>query len=182
MFDRRVRYGCAVLATTFLGATTVHAASRAAQPAPGASAVVDQIKSCKVITDGDARLACYDGAVEAFSQAEANGQVTVMDSAKLAAVKQQTFGFNFPTLNIFGRGLKSPDIDKVSLTVSSAQGLADDRWLLATSDGAAWRLTERMEFGDAPHTGSALDIRRGALGSFFCKIDKGPSVRCRREQ
>ena len=177
-------FGCALGAAALVSMTCAPARSAAApEPAsPGSATAVANLKACRALEDGTARLSCYDSAVDAFSKAEAEGHIAVVDSEKISAVRRQTFGFSFPAINLFAGSVKSQSVDKVTLTVIGAGSDGNGRWLMSTSQGATWRLTEAMQYGDPPHSGSSLEVRRGSLVSFFCKIDGNPGVRCRREQ
>ena len=64
----------------------------AAPLVPGRAAVVQSLTDCRKIPAADARLACYDKAADAFDQAQAQGQVVVVDREQVRTVRRQAFG------------------------------------------------------------------------------------------
>ena len=84
------------------------------------TAVAQAISDCRKVADKDARLDCYDKAADAFEQAQVKGQVVVVDREQVREVKQQAFGFNLPSLNLFARGPKEEAVDKISVKLASA--------------------------------------------------------------
>jgi hypothetical protein len=174
--------------TTLFGAALAAicaATSFAAPPAKmdvGRAAVVQSLSDCRKITEDAARLACYDKAAGALDQAESQGQVVVIDREQARAVRRQAFGFNLPSLNIFGRGaVKSEEgFDHLNLDIASVHHSSEGKWVFVATNGAVWRQTDSEEFAEDPHPGSKLFVHNGALGSFFCKVDGQPQVRCER--
>jgi hypothetical protein len=158
------------------------AGAKPADPAPGRAAVMQALSDCRKITEDAARLACYDKAAGALDQAETKGQVVVIDEAQVKAVRRQAFGFSLPTLNLFTRSAPKvgEGVDHVTLALSGARKDATGKWVFISQDGAVWRQTDDFEFADDPHKGSVLVVNNGLLGSFFCKIDREPQVRCVR--
>ena len=156
-----------------------------ARPVPSTAnpaAVAQAISDCRKLTDRDARLDCYDKATDAFEQAQASGQVVVVDREQVRAVKRQAFGFSMPSLNLFARGPKEEQVDKVEVKLASARQDPTGKWVLITDEDAVWRQTDTTELNNDPHAGSALLIRKAMLGSFFCKVDGQPAIRCARSQ
>ena len=157
----------------------------AAQPAKldvGRAAVVQSLSDCRKISEDAARLACYDKAAGALDQAESQGQVVVIDREQAKAVRRQAFGFNLPSLNLFSRGAVKTDegFDHLNLDLASAHHSSEGKWVFVATDGAVWRQTDNEEIAEDPHQGSKLFVHNGALGSFFCKVDGQPQVRCER--
>ena len=146
------------------------------------TAVAQAISDCRKVADKDARLDCYDKAADAFEQAQVKGQVVVVDREQVREVKQQAFGFNLPSLNLFARGPKEEAVDKISVKLASAHQDAQRKWVMVTEDGAAWRQTDDSEMCNPPRAGATVAIRRGSLGSFFCKVDDQSAIRCARSQ
>jgi mannose-6-phosphate isomerase-like protein (cupin superfamily) len=148
---------------------------------PGRAAVLQALTDCRKLTDAAPRLACFDKATEALDVAESHGEVVVMDREQVKAVKRQAFGFNLPTLHIFDRSNKPDErIDHLVLDLDGAHHDAEGHWVFVSADGAVWRQTDAAELGEDPHKGSKLLVKNGVLGSFFCKVDNQPQVRCQR--
>jgi hypothetical protein len=159
----------------------VNAAPGAPSIEPGRAAVLKALTDCRKLTDSASRLACFDKATEALDVAESQGEVVVMDREQVRAVKRQAFGFNLPTLHIFDRSNKPDEkIDHLVLDLSEAHLNGEGRWVFVSTDGAVWRQTDASDFAEDPHKGSKLLVKNGVLGSFFCKVDNQPQVRCQR--
>ena len=157
-------------------------AAKPANPTANSAAVAQAISDCRKLTDRDARLDCYDKASDAFEQAQASGQVVVVDREQVRAVKRQAFGFSMPSLNLFARGPKEEQVDKVEVKLASAHQDPTGKWVLTTDEDAVWRQIDTTELNDEPHAGSAMLIRKAMLGSFFCKVDGQTAIRCARSQ
>jgi hypothetical protein len=163
-------------AALILGAMPAHAAPPTPTRAPAVQAVVD----CRKIDDGAERLACYDKAVTAMTDAEAKGDLVSIDREQRQAVRRQAFGLTLPSLAMFDRGEKSEDVDKVLETVASASQDANGRWIVQMQDGAVWRQIEDEELWRKPHPGSAAVIKKGLLGSFLMNIDGQQAIKVHR--
>ncbi len=171
--------------TTFVAAAAVIAAAgrgvaTAAAPPVGAPATRAVIE-CRKITDDAQRLACYDKAVAAMSEAEKTGDLLTIDRAQRQAVRRQAFGLSLPSLTLFDKGEKPEEADRITAKIASARQDPYKRWVLKLEDGAVWRQTDDNELTRDPHAGSTAEIRKGALGSFFMKIDGQPAIRVNRE-
>jgi hypothetical protein len=175
------RWALAVLLAA--GAAFAGAAPASAKSTPdlGRAAVMQALTDCRKISDDAARLACYDKAVGALDQAESQGKVVVIDQEQAKAVRRQAFGFNLPTLNIFNKvGKNDEGFDHLDLVIARAYRGGDGKWVFAATDDAVWRQTDSEELANDPHAGSKLLVKNGALGSFFCKVDGQPQLRCER--
>ena len=148
---------------------------------PGRAAVVQALSDCRKITEDTARLACYDKAAGVLDQAEAKGDVVVIDQEQAKAVRRQAFGFSLPTLHIFDHISKGGEgVDHLTLDIASVHHNSEGGWVFVATDGAVWRQTDREDLALDPHAGSKLLVKNGALGSFFCKVDGQPQIRCER--
>jgi hypothetical protein len=175
----RTGLGLACLAAAALGPGFSRAAPT---PDLNHAAVIQAVSDCRKIADKDARLACFDTAASALDQAQAQGQVMVVDRDTVKTVRRQSFGFNIPSLSVFTHGPKEEAIDKVTVDLSGGHVGPDGKWRFSTVDDAVWRQIDSEQLYDSPHQGSKLAIRKGALGSFFCKLDGQSAIRCVRER
>jgi len=98
------------------------------------------------------------------------------------------FGFTLPKIGLFGghspngdRGEQTDrdDIAEITTTAARVQALPYGKWRIVIAEGATWETTDPTD-GNDPKQGSKIDIKRGALGSYFLKIDKFRAVRARR--
>ena len=177
---------------------SVLAALAIAVPASGAdkpnakqrAAVLQAIVDCRHMTESEQRLKCYDDAAARLDQAEASGQVVVVDREQARQVRKEIFGLQLPSLDIFSHNpggqnvaavAKGEDVDSISSTVKSAwrQG---EKWVVELETGAVWRQIDATELGEDPRPGMKAEIRRASLGSYFMKLGGQRSVRAHRDR
>lgn len=169
----------AVLAAGGLAATATIAMAQGA--APARTGVLQALMDCRTITDDAARLACFDLAAGAFDQAEAKGEVVVVDREQATAVRRQAFGFTLPSLTLFDRpGNETGELDRISAKVARASQDGAGRWIIELEDGAIWQQTDNEGLARRPRAGSTAEIRTAAMGSFFMNLDGQRAVRARR--
>jgi hypothetical protein len=177
-----------IFGTLLAGLTLV--AAQAASGAPAAPSlpaervkVLQAVVDCRKLTADAERLACFDRATAVLDEAEKTGAVVVIDQARVREVKRQAFGLSLPSLSLFGGGAgatRDEPIKQVELSLSAVREIAPGRFMFSTAEGATWVQLD----GDlpvAPRKGGSLVVSPGMLGSFFCKVDHQPSVRCKRE-
>jgi hypothetical protein len=168
-----------------VAASLLLAAAGAAQAAPkdlGRAAVLKAVVDCRTVADSAARLACYDAAAARLDEAEAKGDVVVLDRQQTREARREAFGFTMPSLAIFGRGEPSEQADRASYTVERAWTTADGKWAVEMDTGAVWRQIDVVDLRHAPHKGSTAEIRTAALGSYFMKIDGQLAMRAHRDK
>ena len=155
------------------------------------AAVLQAIVDCRPLTDTNARLACYDAAAAKLDEAEAAGQVVVVDREQARQVRKEVFGLQLPSLDIFSRGgggkgvaeiAKGEDVDRLTATVTQATRQADGKWVIELDTGAVWRQIEDGYYGKDPHPGSKVEIKKGSLGSFLLKIDGQQAFKVHRDR
>lgn len=152
-----------------------------AQPkAEGRAAVVQKLVDCRKITDNTARLACYDQATAAFDQAEAKGDVVVVDREQATKVRKQAFGFTLPSISIFEKGETKEEIDNTTGVVASARQDGLGKWIVKLEDGAVWAQVDVKELFKTPKPGMAVKIRKASLGSYLMSIENQGAFRARR--
>lgn len=158
------------------GGTTAHA-----QPAgEGRAAVVQRLADCRKITDDGARLACYDTAAAAFDQAEAKGDVVVVDREQARKVRRQAFGFSLPSISLFEKGESQAEIDTVEAKVATARQDGAGKWIIKLEDGAVWAQVDSNELFKTPKPGMPVEIRRATMGSYLVVIGNQRGFRGRR--
>jgi hypothetical protein len=167
-----------------------------AGPAPSAdkpskakrAAALQAVVDCRPITDSGARLACYDAAAAKLDEAEAKGQVVVVDREQARQVRKEVFGLQLPSLDIFnlgggGKGVaQGEDVDRITATVKQAWRSGDGKWVVELDTGAVWRQLEDGDLARDPHPGSKAEIRKASLGSFFLKLDGQPAFKAHRDR
>jgi hypothetical protein len=155
-------------------------AALAAAPPPSAAAV-KAVTDCRAIEDSSQRLACFDKTVAAMAQAESSGDLMTIDREQRRAVRKQAFGLTLPTLEIFNRGEKPEEANRIAAKVARASRDQEGKWIIVLDDGAVWRQTDDYDLNRDPKAGSSVVISKGVAGSFFMKVDGQQAFRARRE-
>ncbi len=174
----------------FVLAAMTGTADRALAAKPNArtrAAVLQAVVDCRQVTEADKRLACFDAAAAKLDQAEATGQVVVVDSNQVREVKRDIFGLSLPSLDLFGplgigKSSAANDIDHVAEAVKTASRLGNGRWVVELDSGAVWRQIDDEPVDEAPRRGTKAVIRRASLGSYFMKLDGQRSIRVMRDR
>jgi len=155
------------------------------------AAALQAIVDCRRMTDDTARLACFDAAAAKLDDAEAAGQVVVVDREQARAVRKDIFGLQLPSLDIFNLGAggkgaaasaKGDDVASITAKATSAYRLGDGKWVIDLDTGAVWRQIDTNVLAIDPHQGSKIEIRKGSLGSFFLKVDGQPAFKAHRDR
>lgn len=164
-----------------LAALAVAGAPASAQPRPPErAAIVQSLVDCRKMADDAARLACYDQAAAVLDQAEAKGDVVIVDREQARQVRRQAFGFSMPSISLFERGESKEEIENVTATVKAARQNGAGKWVVELEDGAVWVQVDANELHKTPKSGMPVKIRQAAMGSFLMSIDGQRSFRARR--
>jgi hypothetical protein len=171
----------ALLALAIL-ATAAPAFAKGPPAVEGRPAALKAVVDCRAIGDPSARLACYDDAVGKLDTAESTGQVVVLDREAAKNVKRQAFGFSIPSINLFSKGEKEEEVNRLSDTIKSVRERADHRWVFELQGGGVWRQIDTTAFIDDPKEGDSVEIRRASMGSYMLKVGgKQPAIRVHRD-
>jgi hypothetical protein len=166
---------------SFVLALAATSAMAAPGKAPSRAAVLQGLLDCRAKSDNAERLACYDQAASAMDQAEAKGDIVVVDREQARAVRKQAFGFTLPSLSLFERGEKPEQIDRVSGVIAASHADANGKWVLRLEDGATWRQID----GEPPHrdpkAGMTVEIKTASMGSYLLSVDGQRAFRAHRD-
>lgn len=150
------------------------------------AAVLQAVVDCRKVADEHQRLVCYDAAAARLDEAEAKGQVVVVDREQARAVRKEVFGLQLPSLDVFSAASKGgdarEDVDRVDAVVKAASQDQNGRWVFDLDSGAVWRQIDSYPLNREPHPGSKVEIRKAALGSFKMKVDGQPAIRVHRDR
>lgn len=171
------RLGLALTAASVLAPTAV--LGQTPTSPPGRAAVLQSLLDCRSLSEDAARLACYDQAAGAMDQAEAKGDIVVVDREQARSVRRQAFGFSLPSLAVFERGEAPEEIDNVTGIAKRAYQ-AGGKWVIELEDGAVWQQTDTENVVREPRPGTKVEIRKASMGSFFMNLDGQRAVRARR--
>ncbi len=157
----------------------------AADPAKPRTPILAKLVECRTITTDAARLACYDVQVRQLDQAERNEEVVVVDRTAIRKARRSLFGLTLPDLSIFGdrdeRGKPEEEgVSKIETTIKRAEQNPRGRWVLTLEDGARWIQIDNRTLARTPKPGTAIVIRKAAMGSYLANIDKQIAIRVNR--
>lgn len=147
---------------------------------------LSDLLNCQSLTDEKARLACYDVKVGALAKARAQDDIIVMDRAEVHRVRRSLFGLTLPSFDIFGGRAKpskaagGEDIDRITDTIASATQGQYGRWTFILSDGTRWTQTDDITLNIDPRSGTAIVIRRAAMGSYLANVGGQIAIRVHR--
>ncbi|HEY3695890.1 hypothetical protein [Phenylobacterium sp.] len=164
------------------GLLLVAGAVHAEPQAKGRVPVLQGLLDCRKVAADAARLACYDAAAGAMDQAEAKGDVVVVDREQARTVRHQGFGFNLPSLAIFDRGETPEDIRRVALKVLAASRDGNGKWTVTVEGGQVWRQIDTGDFTVTPREGMTANIRQAMMGSYIMSIGGHAGVRVHRDR
>ena len=146
----------------------------------GRAALVQKLADCRKVADDAARLACFDAAAAALEQAEAKGDIVVVDRAQAQQVRRQAFGFRLPSLSVFDRGDKPEEVDSIESSIVSARTEPTGKWVLKLEDGSTWTQIDVDSPSIKPKAGMPVRVRKATMGSFLLSVDGQRAFRARR--
>ena len=158
----------------------------------------DTLVHCAKMANDSASLACFRAAMRAAGYGPKPEEV--------AAEHKRLFGLPIPEIKLQRRAAEAKgeeagaqaagpagaatavaeapapvDEDRVTVELSEvALTQPLNRLLLITTDGAIWAQTDDTRVARLPRKGQSVEIERGAIGGYFCKVDKWTKVRCER--
>jgi len=175
----------AAAATWMAFAAMIASAPLAAADDKGESAYIKALRECQAKTDAAARLACYDTAVGTMLSASSDGEVRVVDKEEVRETRRKLFGFSLPDFGIFGgkndKGddAKDEQPEALQTTITGVRAVKG-QYVITTAEGAVWQLDEQPARLMSPKVGQPLEIRAGAFGSYFLRINGQSGVKGRR--
>ena len=168
-----------ILLAVAVPSTAQRAPSRSAPTQPRHLGALD---ACRAITADTARLACFDREAAALLTASRSGELSVVDRADMRTARRSLFGFALPKLPFFNGDKSADEVpDTLDSTIVSAQGIANERYRIQIAAGdALWETTEAPLNLSTPRAGEKIVISKGALGSYFLRINGQVGVKGRR--
>ena len=144
-----------------------------------------KLKECQVIADDAARLACFDGSVNAMIAANEAGQVQIIDKEDVSNTRRQLFGLSVPEVGL----LKGPD-DKQSkearelleTTITSVRYVSAKKVRFTTEEGALWEISRIPRRLRTVKAGDPVIFKKAAMGTFFIRINGQMGVKGKRVQ
>jgi hypothetical protein len=156
------------------------AGGAAAETKAERAGVMQKLIDCRKLTDSAQRLACYDAAAAALDQAEAKGDVVVVDREQAKKVRKQAFGFSLPSISLFEKGVAKEELENVDGIVAAARQDGGGHWVIRLEDGAVWAQNGVEEMFKTPRPGMKVRIKKAALGSYMMIIENQGGVKAHR--
>ncbi|MEP6566432.1 MAG: hypothetical protein ABJB10_14960 [Mesorhizobium sp.] len=141
---------------------------------------LQELVDCRKLTEGAARLSCYDIAVAHVELALNSGEIVAVDQQQVATAKRQAFGLWLPSLSIFDHSGQPAALETLTDAVERAYQRSDGRWVLELETGAIWEQTDLEPVRREPQKGSKAEIRKASLGTFFINLDGQRAIRAKR--
>lgn len=135
--------------------------------------------SCRALTDGAQRLACFDREAAAIDAAEARRDIVVVDRQQLRSTRRQVFGLTLPAIPFFNDDKDGNEEEAFVAPIKSVRTTRDGKWVIGFAE-AIWQATEVSNYQDMPRVGEAVTIRRGPLGSYKMSVAGRSAVRATR--
>lgn len=142
---------------------------------------LQRLLACRALTEGTARLACFDAAAGALETARRDGSIVVVDRAQVDRARRDAFGLDLSALpQLFGARAGS-ELTEVETTLVGASRNPRDEWTFRLADGSSWIQadSESVQFRNRP--GQPVRIRRAAMGSFLMTVGASRAIRVRRQ-
>ena len=97
-------------------------------------------------------------------------------------MRHSLFGFSLPKIPFFSGDTTANEAqDKLDSTITSVRPLANGYFQIVIADNnAVWMTTDDYTNFDPPRVGQKIEIVRGALGSYFLRINGQNGVRGKR--
>jgi len=164
-----------------LAAVPLAAAPPAAIKAEGRAKALQHLIDCRKIADSAQRLACFDEAAAAIDQAEAKGDIVVVDREQARKVRRQAFGFSLPSISLFERGEKPEEIATLEGKIAAARQSSPGKWTIRLEDGGTWTQIDTNDVPNDPKVGDTVTIRRAAMGSYIMSLGHHFAIRVHRD-
>lgn len=166
-----------------IGATILCTTPAASAPKPQAGPPPTQVSAvlaCRQLTDGAARLACYDRAAATLGEAVAKRDLIVFDRESVRKTKRGLFGFSIPNLGIFGDEDNEVEIKQLEGVIAGVGRNADGGYVFRLADGSRWTQMDGKMIVIEPRSGDKVVIKKGVLGSYLMSVAKQPGIKVKR--
>jgi len=172
----RVRHLALVAATVVFAGCNV--------PVHAQGSLADQLSVCARIGKQDARLECFDSIAEAARQ---GGGGSAPSSAPVPQTARPAAPATASPSDFGAEAIKSPvgrqdneETGEVTAAIAAARDNGLGMWQFDLTDGAVWRMTERVANFRPPAPNESVTIRKAALGSYLMQVGRQASVRVTR--
>lgn len=136
------------------------------------------LRDCRAIEQNEARLACFDGAVDTVIARQDSGELQVLDKEDVAQTRRGLFGFSLPKIGIFASGDEEENTILQS-RITALRRLRSDHWEIEISEGSVWRATNTpRQF--RPEVGDEVELEKAAMTSYWLRVNGALGVKASR--
>lgn len=142
---------------------------------------VDQLQAlrdCRAIERNEARLACFDSAIDAVIAKQDSGEILVVDKEDIAETRRGLFGFSMPKTGIFAGGDDEAD-EVLNSTITGLRRIRSDEWEITLEAGSVWQASNTPR-RFKPKVGSKVELEKAALSSYWFRVDDSLGVKAHR--
>ena len=161
-----------------VGLATLIASPANAQDAQEGENQLQALRDCRAIEQNEARLACFDAAVDSVIARQDSGELQVLDKEDVAETRRGLFGFSLPKIGIFA----SDDERENTILQSRITGLRrlrSDHWEIEISEGSVWRATNTPR-NFRPEVGDEVELEKAAMTSYWLRVNGALGVKASR--
>ena len=146
------------------------------------STYIESLRACQAVAADSERLACYDTAVAAVTQATEQGELRILDREAVSQTRRRLFGFSLPDIDLFKtRGDQGDqELETLTSTVTAVRKLREDAFLFQIADGGTWQILNAPSRLRRIEVGDSVEFKKAALGTYFVRINGGIGVKGRR--
>ena len=169
----RITAASAIVAFTALFPLTVIAQE-------GAQSVdqLQALRDCRAIEQNEARLACFDSAIDTVIAKQDSGEIRVVDKEDIAETRRGLFGFSMPRTGIFAGGDDEAD-EILNSTITSIRRIRSDEWEITLEAGSVWQASNTPR-RFKPKVGDSVELEKAALSSYWFRVDGELGVKAKR--
>lgn len=136
------------------------------------------LRDCRAIAQSEARLACFDAAVDVVIARQDSGELQVLDKEDVAETRRGLFGFSLPKIGIFASDDEEADAILQS-RITGLRRIRSDHWEIEISEGSVWRATNTpRQF--KPEVGDEVELEKAAMTSYWLRVNGALGVKASR--
>ncbi|KWV95452.1 hypothetical protein ASS64_05530 [Erythrobacter sp. AP23] len=136
------------------------------------------LRDCRVIQQNEARLACFDAAVDNVIARQDSGDLQVLAKEDVAKTRRGLFGFSLPRIGIFSSD-KEDELAVLQSKITGLRRLRSDHWEIEIAEGSVWQATNTPR-RFKPEVGDDVELEKAAMSSYWLRVDGAHGVKARR--
>lgn len=167
-----------MLAPAVIGALAVATFVEVSASAQDSENELQALRDCRAIEQNEARLACFDLAVDTVIARQDSGELQVLDKEDVAQTRRGLFGFSLPRIGIFASDDEEENTTLQS-RITALRRLRSDHWEIEISEGSLWRATNTPR-NFRPEVGDEVELEKAAMTSYWLRVNGALGVKASR--